>query len=76
MLFLVTVIKGTIKTPKIQHDLFWFCVQTYQNYDALNYNSLYRVHLVAVVNKSGFVHPELELGTLPETLARKVLKFS
>ena len=47
-----------------------------KNYDVLNYNSLYRVRLVAVVNKPGFVHPELELGALPETLARKALKFS
>ena len=50
--------KGAIKAPKIQRDLFCFCVQTDRNYDALNYNSLYRVHLTVVVNKSGFVCPE------------------
>ena len=29
-----------------------------ENYGLLNYNSLYRVRLAVVVNKSGFVRPK------------------
>ena len=34
-----------------------------ENYSVLNYNSLYRVRLAIVVNKSGFVRPETCLRT-------------
>ena len=35
-----------------------FVFKLTKNYSVLNFNSLYRVRLAMVVNKSGFVRPE------------------
>ena len=57
----------------MQRDLFWT-----KNCDVLSYNSLYRVHLEAVVDKSGFVRPETLTRNSCTTWnsARKALKSS
>ena len=52
------LLKGTIKAPKMQPVYFASVLKLTENYSLLNYNSLYRVRLAIVVNKSGFVRPE------------------
>ena len=47
-----------LRLPKRKAIYFGSVFKLTENYDLLNYNSLYIVRLAAVVNKLGFVRPE------------------
>ena len=73
----VSKVKGTIKSPKMQCNLFWFCIQTDQKLQCFKLQQFVQSVFGSSYKQVRFrVSRNLnsELTALPQTLVRKALK--